>query len=175
MPQVAVENSPLPKANYSICVLDPLVYYHAPCHHQLIIPSLLFIFNIPSSSSILSLQKHGWFSFYLKKKISISWPYIVSTLLPVSFNLFEKNHLPLLPLFPLISQPPTFLHPKTKPSLVLPSMLRFSALPLLHVETALLKMISDFVITKPSGYFYLRSPVGHTLICLCWRGLREKA
>lgn len=68
MPQVAVENSPLPKANYSICVLDPLVHYHAPCHHQLIIPSLLFIFNIPSSSSILSLQKHGWFSIYLKKK-----------------------------------------------------------------------------------------------------------
>lgn len=87
------------------------------------------------------------------KTPTILWLYISSPLLPVSFNLFEKSHLSLLPLFPLISQPPTCLQAKTKLSLAMPSTLRFSATSLPNAETALLKMSSDFLITKSSGHF----------------------
>lgn len=87
------------------------------------------------------------------KTPTILWLYISSPVLPVSFSLFEKSHLSLLLLFPLISQPPTFLQAKTTLSLVMPSMLRFSATSLPKAETALLKMSSDFLITKSSGYF----------------------
>lgn len=48
-----------------------------------------------------------------KKKIYLLTLYLLH-LLPVSFNLFEKNHLPLLSLFPLDFSTPNLYSPQNE-------------------------------------------------------------
>lgn len=86
-----------------------------------------------------------------------------SALLPVSFNLSEKNHLSLLSTLSLDLLIPNLLLLQNKPPLVLPSMLLFSALSLTKAETTLFKMINDLLVTKSSGCFSV--PISGILSC----------